>query len=97
VAIIYIVAHPLEGSVIQPLVVARTTELHPAAVAGGVVAVDRLFGFVGLVVAVPILATVKILIEELWIYSMELRAEVREARRLHEEATVATPVEQVTG
>jgi predicted PurR-regulated permease PerM len=66
VAIIYIVAHQVESNVIQPLVVARTVELHPAVVAVGVVAVERLFGFVGLVVAVPILVTVKILIEELW-------------------------------
>lgn len=47
--------------------VARTVELHPAVVAVGVVAVDQLFGFVGLFIAVPILATIKILIEELWI------------------------------
>jgi predicted PurR-regulated permease PerM len=72
VAIIYIVAHQVESNIIQPLVVARTVELHPAVVAVGVVAVDRLFGFVGLIVAVPILATVKILIEELWIKPVEL-------------------------
>jgi predicted PurR-regulated permease PerM len=67
VAIIYIVAHQLESNVIQPLVVARNVELHPALVAVGVVAVDRLFGFVGLIVAVPILSTFKILVEELWV------------------------------
>lgn len=39
----------------------------------GVVAVERLFGFVGLIVAVPILATVKILIEELWVKPLERR------------------------
>jgi predicted PurR-regulated permease PerM len=71
VAIIYIVAHQLEGNVIQPLVVARTVELHPAVVAVGVVAVDRLFGFVGLIVAVPIIVTIKILIEELWVKPLE--------------------------
>jgi predicted PurR-regulated permease PerM len=53
VAVLYIVAHQLESNVIQPLVVARTVELHPAVVAIGVVAVDELFGFVGLIVAVP--------------------------------------------
>ncbi len=73
VAGIYVVAHQVEGNVIQPLVVARTVELHPAAVAVGVVAVDRLFGFVGLIVAVPILVTVKILLEELWIHPLEER------------------------
>ena len=71
VAIIYIVAHQVESNVIQPLVVARNVELHPAVVAVGVVAVDRLFGFVGLIVAVPILATFKILIEELWVKPVE--------------------------
>ena len=47
--------------------VARAVELHPAVVAVGVVAVDRLFGFAGLIIAVPILATARILVNELWI------------------------------
>lgn len=81
VAIIYVAAHQLESNVIQPLVVARTVKLHPALVAIGVVAVERLFGFVGLLVAVPILATVMILIDELWVKPLE-----RHGR---------TPVEQV--
>jgi predicted PurR-regulated permease PerM len=71
VALIYVGTHQLEGNVIQPLVVARTVKLHPALVAVGVVAVDQLFGFVGLLVAVPVLVTVKILVEELWINPME--------------------------
>jgi predicted PurR-regulated permease PerM len=58
---------------IQPLVMARAVELHPAVVAVGVVAVERLFGFVGLVVAVPILATIRILVQELWIIPMAQR------------------------
>lgn len=71
VAAIYIAVHQLESNVIQPQVVARTVDIHPAVVAVGVIAVETLFGFVGLIVAVPILATVKILIEELWILPME--------------------------
>jgi predicted PurR-regulated permease PerM len=71
VAIIYVAAHQLESNVIQPLVVARTVKLHPAVVAVGVVAVDTLFGFIGLIVAVPILATIQILIQEFWIEPIE--------------------------
>jgi predicted PurR-regulated permease PerM len=71
VGVIYLVAHQVEGNIIQPLVVARTVELHPAVVAVGVVAVDRLFGFAGLIIAVPILATVRILVDELWIKPVE--------------------------
>lgn len=71
VAAIYIGVHQLESNIIQPVVVARTVNLHPAVVAVGVVAVDRLFGFVGLIVAVPVLSTVQILAQELWIGPME--------------------------
>jgi predicted PurR-regulated permease PerM len=71
VAVVYILTHQLESNVIQPQVVARTVELHPAVVAIGVIAVEQLFGFVGLIVAVPILGTIKILIEELWISPLE--------------------------
>lgn len=53
VAVIYIVAHQVESNIIQPLVVARNVDLHPALVAFGVVAVDQLLGFVGLIIAVP--------------------------------------------
>ena len=67
VAIVYVVAHQIESNMIQPLVVARVVELHPAVVAIGVVAVERLFGFIGLIVAVPIVVTFKILLEDLWV------------------------------
>jgi predicted PurR-regulated permease PerM len=87
VALIYIGAHQLEGNVIQPLVVARTVKLHPALVAVGVIAVDQLFGFVGLLVAVPILVTIKILVEELWIFPMERSR--RESIAVEQSAEVA--------
>lgn len=82
VAIIYILAHQLESNIIQPLVVARTVKLHPAVVAIGVVAVDQLFGFIGLLIAVPIIATVTILADELWVKNLEQgRAPVEQLRR----------------
>jgi predicted PurR-regulated permease PerM len=70
--------------VIQPLVVARTVKLHPALVAIGVLAVEQLFGFTGLLVAVPILATAMILVDELWVKPLERgdgRAPVEQIRR----------------
>ncbi len=90
VAAIYVIAHQAEGNVIQPLVVARTVKLHPAVIAVGVVAVDRLFGFIGLIVAVPILATIKILIQELWVRPIESNR-----RRLWFARSSGTPTEPV--
>jgi predicted PurR-regulated permease PerM len=71
VAIVYIVAHQVEGNVVAPLIMARAVKLHPALVAIGVVAVGELLGFLGLLVAVPVIATFKILVEELWVRPME--------------------------
>jgi predicted PurR-regulated permease PerM len=76
VAGIYLVAHEVEGHIIAPLVMARAVELHPALVAAGVIAVERAFGPFGLVVAVPILASLKILTEELWVLPLEKKYKV---------------------
>jgi predicted PurR-regulated permease PerM len=93
VAIIYVIAHQIEGNVIEPLVVARTVQLHPALVAVGVIAVEQLFGPVGLIVAVPIIATIKILIEELWVNPVERRSEAAVRR----EPPPRSPGELVVG
>jgi predicted PurR-regulated permease PerM len=61
--------------VIIPVVMSRTVKLHPAVIAIGVVIVGKLFGFVGLFVAVPILTTFTILVEEVWIRALEERDE----------------------
>jgi predicted PurR-regulated permease PerM len=71
VAIVYVIAHQIESNMIQPLIVARAVKLHPALVAVGAVAVERLFGFVGLIVAVPLIVTFKILVEDLWVNRLE--------------------------
>jgi len=68
---IYIAVHQFEANVIGPLVMARTVHLHPAVIAFGVVAVGAIFGFIGLLIAIPILATVIILVEEVWIKPRE--------------------------
>jgi predicted PurR-regulated permease PerM len=68
---ICVLVQQIEGNVTIPLVMARTVKLHPAVIAVGVVIVGQLFGFVGLMVAVPILSMIVILVEELWVKPME--------------------------
>jgi predicted PurR-regulated permease PerM len=69
---LYLLSHQIEGNIIEPIVMARAVHLHPALVALGVIAVERMFGFAGLLVAVPILVTFKIFVEELWVRPMEV-------------------------
>jgi predicted PurR-regulated permease PerM len=71
VLIVYIVVHQIEANIVSPLVMARSVHLHPAVIALGVVAVGEVFGFLGLIIAVPILSAVMILVEELWVRPQE--------------------------
>jgi predicted PurR-regulated permease PerM len=68
---VYVLVQQFEGNVTIPLVMSRTVKLHPAVIAFGVVVVGQLFGFVGLIVAVPILSLIVVLVEEVWINPME--------------------------
>jgi predicted PurR-regulated permease PerM len=68
---VYVGVHEVEANLIIPLVMARTVKLHPALIAIGVVVVGELFGIVGLIVAVPIIAMFAILVEEYWVKELE--------------------------
>ena len=85
VIIVYTLVQQFEGNVTIPLVMSRTVKLHPAVIAVGVVVVGQLFGFVGLIVAVPILSMITILVEELWVKPME------NAQRLEATTSVELP------
>ena len=71
---VYIVVQQIESNVIIPLVMAQRTRLHPALIAIGVILVGQLFGFIGLFVAVPIIAAMVILVDELWVRPLERQA-----------------------
>lgn len=73
---VFVIAHQVDGNVISPLVMARAVRLHPAVIAIGVIVVERVFGVLGLIVAVPIISTVSILVEETWIRPNEERAAI---------------------
>jgi predicted PurR-regulated permease PerM len=67
VAVVFIVVQQVEGNLTIPLVMAQTVRLHPALIAVGVVVVGQLLGVVGLFVAVPLLALIVILVDEVWV------------------------------
>ena len=78
--VVYTVVQQLESNVTIPVVMAQRTRMHPALIAIGVVVVGQLFGFVGLFVAVPILALIVICVEEFWVKPLdEAEAERRRA------------------
>lgn len=69
---VYIAVQQIEGNLIVPLVMSRTVSLHPALIIVGVVVVGRLFGILGLFVAVPLLSAAVILVRHLWVEPLEV-------------------------
>jgi predicted PurR-regulated permease PerM len=74
---VYILVQQIEGNIIIPVIMSRTTRLHPALIAIGVVVVGQLFGIVGLFVAVPIISAAVILTEEIYVREIEASHENR--------------------
>jgi|SoiMetStandDraft_2_1073263.scaffolds.fasta_scaffold23831_2 predicted PurR-regulated permease PerM len=68
---LYVGIQVVESNVIIPAVMPKTARLHPAVILIGVLAVGKLFGVVGLFVAVPVISAVVILTEEVWVKEIE--------------------------
>ena len=70
VVLVYTAIQQVESHVIQPVVMSKAVALHPAVVVFGLLVMGTLFGVVGLVLAVPLVATVQVLVRELWVERM---------------------------
>lgn len=65
VALLYFVLRQLEDLFVIPQVMGRMTKLHPLLVMFAVLAGGHLFGVVGFVVAVPIVASIRVILDHL--------------------------------
>jgi predicted PurR-regulated permease PerM len=76
VAAIMTIAQQIDNHFISPLVMQRTVSLHPAVVMLALLAGGTLGGFFGLVLAVPVTATIKVVVGHLWaVYVLEVPVE----------------------
>lgn len=72
VVAIMTIAQQIDNHFISPLVMQRTTSLHPAVVMLALLAGGTLGGFFGLLLAVPVTATLKVIVGHVWrIYVLE--------------------------
>ncbi|HSL01303.1 MAG TPA: AI-2E family transporter [Rubrobacteraceae bacterium] len=71
VILAYIGIQAIESNLIQPLVMSRAVSLHPAVIVFALLIMGTLFGFVGVFLAIPLLAALHVLLQELWIGRMD--------------------------
>ena len=61
--IVYFVLHTIDGNIIAPMIARKTVDLAPALVLGAQLIMGTLFGILGLALADPLVAMIKILLE----------------------------------
>lgn len=71
VVLAYAIIQTIESYLIQPLIMSRAVSLHPAVVMFALLIMGTLFGFVGVLLAVPLVAALAVLLRELWIERMD--------------------------
>jgi predicted PurR-regulated permease PerM len=62
--VVFIVANQLEGNVLSPMILSRSTNLHPVTVLLAIMTGLGLFGIIGALLAVPTVAFLKVIIED---------------------------------
>jgi len=63
-AVVFLLANQLEAHVLSPIILSRSTNLHPVTVLLAIMAGLGLFGLAGALLAVPVVALVKVVLEE---------------------------------
>jgi predicted PurR-regulated permease PerM len=71
VLLAYSIIQAIEGNLVQPIVMSRAISLHPAVLVFALLIMGTLFGFVGVFLAVPLVAVLHVLLRELWIDRMD--------------------------
>lgn len=71
VILAFVAIQQIEGNILQPLLMSRAVDLHPALVIFAILTMGTLFGIVGVFLAVPLVAVFQVLVRELWVSRMD--------------------------
>ena len=71
VILAFVIIQQIEGKILQPIVMSRAVDLHPALVVFAILVMGTLFGLIGVFLAVPLVATLQVLVRELWVQRMD--------------------------
>ena len=95
VLLLGVIVHLIEANILAPVVMERQVNVPPVLTIAGVLLIGRLFGFVGLVIAVPILALAMVLIRHILlgeVYGDPVSAALPEGTRPAGTESTVTPL-----
>ena len=88
---LFLVIQVLEGAVFQPLILGKETGLHPVVIMLALLSSGQLFGLFGMLLAIPIASTLKILFEDYVRPMLEDVADLTRIRKKPEAEGVVPP------
>ncbi|WP_079509113.1 AI-2E family transporter [Mesobacillus jeotgali] len=66
VLIVLVIVQQLEGNLVTPQVMGKKLNLHPITVILLLIAAGSLYGFIGILIAIPLYSVIKIIIRDVW-------------------------------
>lgn len=66
VLIVLLIVQQLEGNLVTPQVMGKKLSIHPITVILLLIAAGSLYGFIGILIAIPLYSVVKIVIKDIW-------------------------------
>ncbi len=66
VIIVIIAVQLIEETILKPTIIGKSVDLHPLLVILGIIAGSNLFGFIGMLIAIPVIAVIKVMIVTLY-------------------------------
>jgi putative permease len=74
VALVYIVAQLIDAGVLIPLMVAKIVDLHPVTVIVVIIAGAQVMGVLGMIICIPVAATLKVTLNTIYRHLIDTRA-----------------------
>ncbi|MGL4383397.1 MAG: AI-2E family transporter, partial [Bacilli bacterium] len=68
VIIVFVIEQTIEGRVVSPLVLGSQLKMHPVTIILVLLASGKLFGVVGVIVGIPVYASLKVVVTHLFIW-----------------------------
>lgn len=68
VIVFYVIVQQVDGHFVMPKLMGSIINVHPVAIIAGVLIGGKIFGVLGMMIAVPLVAVLQILLKHMWFY-----------------------------
>ena len=68
VIVFYVIVQQIDSHFVMPKLMGSIIDVHPLAIIAGVLIGGSLFGIIGMIISVPVVAVIQIILRHMWFY-----------------------------